>query len=85
MVHIKHPVYSALNMRLKIGPADRDMCLAAVILALLVFWLSKSLIAGLLVFAVCYAVAVKLGSKDPNWLVNLGRAGSQKSYYDSAK
>jgi hypothetical protein len=81
----KEPVYQALNMRLKVGPADRSMFVFAIIAALAVAVAYETTLGSFAMFAVFYALACVMGSKDPEWGRFWVIASRQKNYYDAWK
>jgi type IV secretory pathway TrbD component len=85
MATLRHPVYQAINLRLKIGPADRNMALSAFTTGIVLFFIFRSITAGLTIFILEMVLACYMGSKDPQWLVWKVLGRSDKAYYDPAK
>lgn len=85
MDQLKSPVYTTLNMRLKLGPADRDMALLSLACAMVFGLTCESVLGALTLFSFLLSIAILIGSKDPQWLNNWTSATIQKNYYDPAK
>lgn len=82
---MRHPVYNALNMRLRIGAADRDLFWFAWLCGLMMATTMKSYFGAILLGSFVYGIAVVVGTRDPQFLHNWAFASKQKNYYDPAK
>ena len=80
-----HRVYRALHRPLTICGVDRRLFFLALLVGAAAFNMFYSFLAGCLLFAVLYVVALWSTSRDPHLLQILLRSARLRSRYDAAK
>lgn len=78
-----NPVYNAANKKLLLFGVERSVLLGAMLLAVLVFYLS-GLIAALVVFGICFAGARVISREDAKMAEVLIASAKLSRIYDSA-
>jgi type IV secretory pathway TrbD component len=79
------PVYRALYRPLTVCGVDRRLFFLALLVGAATFNLFHSLRAGVLLFAVLYALALWSTKRDPQLLQILLQSGRNRTRYDAAK
>jgi type IV secretory pathway TrbD component len=82
---IYRPVYRSLHRPLTIGGVDRRLFFLALLVGAATFNLFYSFLAGCLLFALIYGVALISATRDPQMLQILLRSGQARRRYDGGK
>ena len=79
------PVYRALHRPLTVCGVDRRLFFLALLVGAATFNLFYSLLAGVLLFALLYILALWSTKRDPQLLQILLQSGRHRTRYDAAK